>query len=195
MNNKLNQAIALFDTYNQKDPNIFTHEGVEYPQEYFLSLQLHRWVTKLSPDASEELLLASRAQHIGRWEKPRNTYPMDKVGYLTWRKELSAYHAQKAAEILNSVGYDQATIERVSSIIKKIKIKADSEVQTIENALCLVFLQFQYEAFYPKHEADKVIEIIRKSLLKMDSKGHEQALLLPYSETGLALIQEALKGL
>jgi len=91
------------------------------------------------------------------------------------------------------VDYDAETIERTQQIILKQRIKQDAEVQTIENALCLVFLEYQYEAFHPKHEADKVIDILKKSLLKMDAHGHSFALKLSFSEKGLSYVQEALK--
>lgn len=62
---------------------------------YFLALKLHDWVMRLKPGASEPLMLASRCQHEGRWEIPRDHYPDGRIGYLTWRKELSRYHAEK----------------------------------------------------------------------------------------------------
>jgi hypothetical protein len=191
--NKLSAAFEQFDAYNQKDPNTFTWENISYPQEYFLAIELYNWVNKLDPDASEELLLASRSQHIGRWEIPRNTYPEGREAYLKWRKDLAQYHAEKAAAIMENVGYDPEQIARTRQILLKQKIKVDHDVQTIENALCLVFLQFQYEDFHPKYEADKVINILKKSLLKMDAHGHQFALTLPYSDQGLHYIQEALK--
>ncbi|WPU93243.1 DUF4202 domain-containing protein [Mucilaginibacter sabulilitoris] len=190
---KLSDAFAQFDAYNQKDPNTFTWEKIAYPQEYFLALKLYDWVNKLDTNASEELLLASRSQHIGRWEIPRDTYPVGREAYLKWRKDLAQYHAEKASDVMETVGYSPEQIARAKQIILKQKIKVDHDVQTMENALCLVFLQFQYEDFYPKYEPDKVINILKKSLLKMDAHGHQFALRLPYSETGLHYIQEALK--
>jgi hypothetical protein len=190
---KLATAFQYFDAYNQNDPNIFHWESKDYPQEYFFAIELYEWVLKLEPTASEALLLASRSQHIGRWEIARETYPDGRVGYLTWRKDLSLFHAKKASEILNEVGYNNEEIVKVERIILKQKIKVDPEVQTMENALCLVFLQFQYEAFHTKHSPEKVINILKKSLLKMDAHGHQFALTLKYSPEGLAYIQEALK--
>ncbi|MFD2969563.1 DUF4202 domain-containing protein [Sphingobacterium bambusae] len=191
MSEKLQQAFERFDTYNKKDPNSFRWQGQDYPQEYFLALKLHEWVQKLDPQASEPLLLASRSQHIGRWESPRKDYPMDRSGYLLWRKELAQHHANVASTILQELGYDEATLMATQQIILKKKIKVEADVQTMENALCLVFLEFQYADFFPKHE-DKIVEILRKSLLKMDAHGHQFALQLPYSEAGLAHIQAAL---
>ncbi|MDR6559937.1 MULTISPECIES: DUF4202 domain-containing protein [unclassified Arcicella] len=193
MMEKLATAFQKFDEYNKADDNIFVWEGVEYPQEYFLALQLYQWVLKLDPNATEALLLASRSQHIGRWEIARETYPDGRVGYLTWRKDLSFFHAKKAKEILTEVGYEEEEIAKVERIILKQRIKTDPEVQTMENALCLVFLQFQYEDFHPKYAPEKVINILKKSLLKMDAHGHQFALKLTYSPQGLAYIQEALK--
>ena len=190
---KLQIAFDAFDSYNKQDPFTFTWDGASYPQEYFLALKLHDWVLKLDPNASEELLLASRSQHIGRWESPRESYPMNREGYLKWRRDLAHFHADKSAEIMRRAGYDEEIIERVKQIILKQKIKVDAEVQTMENALCLMFLQFQYEEFLHKHSPEKVINILRKSLIKMDGHGHPFALGLQYSDLGLQYINEALQ--
>jgi hypothetical protein len=190
--NKLELAFKRFDEYNKTDPNIFTWKNESYPQEYFLALALYNWVIKLDPDAGEELLLASRCQHIGRWESPRSNYPDGREGYLAWRRDLALYHADTAGEILKSVGYAEDQVALVQRIILKKKIKVDDEVQTMENALCLVFLEFQYEDFFPKHDPEKIINILRKSLLKMDAHGHQFALRLPYTEQGKFFIKEAL---
>lgn len=190
--NRLSLAFESFDAYNKQDPNTYTWEGKIYPQEYFLALKLHETIVHLDSQASEELLLASRSQHIGRWEIPRDQYPDGRTGYLEWRRTLANYHADKASAILEESGYDSSFIERVQQLILKKKIKVDPEVQTLENALCLVFLQYQYEDFFPKYSAEKIVNILRKSLLKMDEKGRAEALKLHYSAQGLKYIQEAL---
>lgn len=191
---RLKQAFDAFDAINQLDPNVFVWEEKTWPREYFLSLKLHEWVARLKPDASEALLLASRCQHLGRWEIPRNHYPDGRIGYLTWRKELSRYHAQKATEILVGLGYEAEMIDSVQAIVLKRGIKQDPDAQVMENALCLVFLQFQYEAFRQEH-ASKIVDVLRKSLLKMDAAGHQYALALPYTPEGRAAIDEALAGM
>jgi hypothetical protein len=188
-------AFQKFDAYNQKDPHTFIWGGVSYPQEYFLALKLHEWVIKLNPDASEALLLASRSQHIGRWEIPRESYPEGREAYLKWRKDLALFHAEKVSVIMKEVGYSDEQIARVKQIILKQKLKVDADVQTMENALCLVFLEFQYEDFFPKYSSDKIVNILRKSLLKMDSHGHQFALTLKFSEKGLHYINEALNSI
>lgn len=182
----------LFDDYNRRSPEHLVYEGQDYPAEYFYALKLHKWVKELDPDASESLLLASRAQHIGRWEIARNTYPEGRAGYLKWRTDLSKFHAAKAAEILQSVGYDADTIERVQQIIRKQRIKADDEVQTMENALCLVFLQYQYDDLIAKTSEEKMVTILQKTWAKMSDPGRNKALSLSYSDEGKRLISIAL---
>ncbi|MFN8436899.1 MAG: DUF4202 domain-containing protein [Cytophagales bacterium] len=189
------KACTAFEIYNQQDPNIFIWDGKEYAQEYFLAEQLDKWVRVLAPNASEALLLAAKCQHIGRWECPRADFPEGKVGYLNWRKNAALHHCKIAREILENCGYDAPLIERVEQILQKQKIKADAEVQTMENALCLVFLEFQYEDFQKNYDTDKVVHIVKKTLLKMDTDGHEQALQLPYSTQGLERIKMALNQL
>jgi hypothetical protein len=193
----IEHAFQLFDDYNRQDPRTLEWEGVGYPQEYFYSLKLHEWVLKLNREASEELLLASRSQHIGRWEIPRESYPDGREPYLKWRKDLALHHADVTARLMSKAGYDEAFVERVSQIILKKRIKVDADVQTMENALCLVFLEFQFEDFRKKYtnEPEKIVNILRKSLLKMDAHGHNFALGLRYSDDGLSLISQALQAL
>jgi len=194
---KLEAAFKLFDDYNKQDPRSFEWENVSGPQEYFFAIKLYEWVLKLDTNAREELLLASRSQHIGRWEIPREDYPEGREPYLKWRKDLALHHADTASRLMSEAGYSAEQVERVTQIILKKRIKVDADVQTMENALCLVFLQFQYEDFRKKYEEDpeKIINILRKSLLKMDAHGHSFALKLPYIEKGLYLVNEALKGM
>lgn len=190
---KLEQAFQRFDTYNKQSPGVITENDQEYATEYFYALKLYEWVVRLAPDASEPLLLASRCQHIGRWEIPRKTYPEGRVGYLTWKNDLAKYHAAKAAELLQSVNYDEGTIRRVTEIILKKRLSVDLEVQTMENALCLVFLQYQYDDLIATQSDEKMISILQKTWGKMTEPGRAAALSLTYSNKGAQLIADALK--
>lgn len=187
------RAFELFDSYNQNDPSGVTYDGLNFPATYFYALKLHDWVLKLDPHASDVLLLASRCQHIGRWEKPRISYPDGKAGYLNWRSDLAKYHASKAAELLAQAGCPQDVIEQAQHIILKKKIKLDPEVQLMENALCLVFLEYQLADFIKVHDEDKVIRILKKSWFKMDEQGRRTALGLSFSDKAAMLIGKVLE--
>ncbi|MEO5995425.1 MAG: DUF4202 domain-containing protein [Chitinophagaceae bacterium] len=191
--NKLEKAFVLFDTYNQQDPTVLIWEGTSYPAEYFFALQVYNWVIKLAPDASEALLLASRSQHIGRWTSPRSSYPEGKAAYLQWRTDLAKFHASKATELMREAGYDGEIIEDVQRIILKKNLRTDPDVQTMENALCLVFLQFQFDDFIQKHDKKKVMRILQKSWTKMSQPGRDAALVMTFTEQGRSLLEKALQ--
>ena len=149
------------------------------------------WLEKLSPRASEPLKLAVRCQHIRRWAIARSAYPEGRVGYLRWRKEQSLAHAAVAGEILGRAGYDENTIGRVQSLVKKEGIKHDPEAQLLEDVTCLVFLESELAAFAPKHEEAKLVDILQKTWLKMSPAGREAALALKLPAQLRALVEKA----
>jgi len=189
---KLDQAFSLFDNYNRNSPETLVNDGITYPVEYFYALKLHEWVVKLDPNASEALLLASRCQHIGRWEMQRSSYPDGRIGYLTWRSDLSKFHAETASSLLRSIGYDESIIASMQEIVLKRRLRTEPDVQTMENALCLVFLQYQFDDLISKQPEDKMIGILQKTWAKMSEPGKDWALKLTYSTRGAELISKAL---
>ncbi|WP_074409278.1 MULTISPECIES: DUF4202 domain-containing protein [Aquimarina] len=189
---KLAKAYISIDKANAKDPNKEKVNDVFVPKELIYGQRMTDTIEKFEPNAPEALKLAARSQHICRWEIPRKNYAMDRIGYLKWREELKKFHALKASEILDEVGYDIETINRVSFLIQKKKLKKDQDTQTLEDVICLVFLNFYYEDFLTKHTDQKVIDILQKTWRKMSEKGHESALQLSYSEKALDLIKQAL---
>lgn len=191
---KMEKAFVLFDAYNQQDPHRLNREGMEYPAEYFYALELFNWVRRLQPDAGESLLLASRCQHIGRWEVPRSEYPAGKAGYFAWRTGMAKYHAAKAGHLLEEAGYGPDIRAAVGSLLLKEELRTRPDMQVMENALCLVFLEFQYEDFLLLHPAEKIIRILKKTWAKMSQPGRDAALGLSFSEKGSELIGAALGG-
>lgn len=189
---KFNKAIQLFDEANSLDPNKEIFEGKEYPKELIYAKRMTEQLNKFSPNASESLQLTVRCQHICRWEIPRNSYEMNRVGYLKWRKDLKDFHAKKAAKILSKVGYDTETIETIKSLLLKKQLKKNADTQTLEDVVCLVFLEFYFLKFSKKYAEEKLIDIVQKTWKKMSDKGHEAALSLVLPEAALALITKAL---
>lgn len=147
---------------------------------------------KFAPNASEALQLTVCCQHICRWEIPRDSYEMNKVGYLTWRQDLKDFHAKKAAEILTSVGYDDELIAQVQFLLLKKQLKKNADTQTLEDVICLVFLEYYFSKFSEKYTEDKLIDILQKTWKKMSDEGHKAALALNLPENALALISKAL---
>ncbi|MEI9960770.1 MAG: DUF4202 domain-containing protein [Limisphaerales bacterium] len=191
---KFEAAIRRFDEENSRDPNSEIADGVSQPRELLYAKRLTDWVLRLTPNASETLRLAARCQHICRWEISRNSYPMTRPGYLKWRADLKKFHAQKAGEILREVGYDEETICRVQDMNLKKNFPADAETCTLEDALCLVFLQFQLAELAAKTAEDKTINALQKSWGKMSEAARAEALKLNYGEHEKALLHRALNG-
>jgi Domain of unknown function (DUF4202) len=191
---RFEEAIRRFSLANASDPTSIDDGGHRRPRELVQAERLAKWVDRLEPTASEALRLAAHCQHLERWKIPRGTFPEGRTGYLMWRKELGRFHADRSSEILRSVGYDEETIERVRTINQKKSLKAEPDVQTMEDALCLAFLEYEMEEFSVKHADDKVVDILVKTWRKMSERGHTEALRLPFSERVGALVEKALSG-
>lgn len=189
---KFEKTIHRIDLENSKDPNLEEFDGQQYPKELLYSQRMTEKFIEFNPEASPELLIAARAQHICRWEIARSEYDMDRIGYLKWREELKKMHAKKTSVILEKIGYDEDFINRVAFLIQKKLIKKDKDSQALEDVVCLVFLQYYFEDFASKHTDEKIIDIVKKTWTKMSEKGHEAALKLNYSPKSLSLVQKAL---
>jgi hypothetical protein len=190
---RFTQAIAAIDATNSLDPvDVETAEGLR-PKELVHAELLSEWVQSLRPDASEALLLAARAHHIRRWTLPRTSYPPGRGGYLRWRNRLHEIHAEEAASVLGGAGYGVDEIARVQAIIRKEHLRDDPEVQTLEDALCLVFLELQLDELTASlADEPKMVSVLRKAWAKMSPAGREFALRLDLTPEGLALVRSAL---
>ena len=187
---KFEAALRRFDEENSRDPN---RENSQ-PRELLYAQRLSNWVLRLAPNASEALRLAARCQHICRWEIPRDSYPMTRAGYLKWRADLKKIHAEKSGAILREVGYDDEIVRQVQDLNLKKNFPNDSETRTLEDALCLVFLEFQLAELAAKTAEDKTINALKKSWAKMTEAARAEALKLNYGEREKALLQRALNG-
>jgi dTDP-glucose pyrophosphorylase len=186
-------AIGKFDAENARDPNTEVCRGIPRPRELLYAERLTEWVLRLAPDAPEALRLAARCQHICRWMIPRQSQPMTRPGYLRWRAELKEFHAQTAARILRQAGYGDEIIEKVRDLNLKRNFPGDPESRVLEDALCLVFLEFQFAGLACKMEEDKMIRTVQKTWQKMTAAAQARALALPLGPKERALVQRALQ--
>ncbi|HET7623777.1 MAG TPA: DUF4202 domain-containing protein, partial [Verrucomicrobiae bacterium] len=171
---KFRAALRRFDEENSRDPNSEIVNGVACPREMVFARRLADCVLRLEPDASEELRLASHCQHLCRWMIPRNTFPMARAGYLQWRHRLKQFHAEKAGEILREVGYADEVIARVKNLILKNHFPDDAESRVLEDALCLVFLKWQFSDLVAKTDDEKMINALKKTWRKMTPRGQAE---------------------
>jgi len=186
------EAMRRFDEENAQDPNRILVDGVDRAHELWYAQRVTDWILRLDPDASEPLLLAARSQHICRWLIPRKAYEMTRAGYLRWRNDLKHLHAKKSAEILREVGYDEATIARVADLNLKKGLGQDHDCQVLEDALCLVTIQYQLAELMQKTDPDKMVGILQKTWKKMSNAARTHALALTFTEAENVLIRKAL---
>lgn len=191
---RFEQAIAAIDAANGDDPNTIEVRGRVRPKEVAHAELMTEWLARLDPAADEAQRLAARAHHLRRWSLPRSSFPEGRAGYLRWRTTLRKQHADEVVGLLAEVGYDEATIARVQAIIRKDGLRDDPQVQTHEDALCLVFLETQLAATVDDLGDDKMLDVIAKTAAKMSPAGLAQVAALPMRDHDRSLIERALPG-
>jgi hypothetical protein len=191
---RFDRAVAAIDAAHAEDPARERVDGVEVAAELAYARRMTAWLERLAPDAPEALRLAVRCQHLRRWTLPREDYPMDRAGYRRWRARQSSMHAGAAARILQDAGYDAATIERVRTLVRKEGLTSDPEVQVLEDAACLVFLETGLDDLARRMEEEKLAGVLRKTWAKMSPAGRESALGLALDPALRALVERALSG-
>ena len=194
------RAIALFDAANSEDPREDVGpDGKPSPRELVYSHRMTEMIERYAPDAPEAVKLAVRAQHIQRWKSPRESFPMDRNGYLMWRTNLYKFHAETAGRLMRDAGYDDATIERVQKAVGKKGLKVHPESQMLEDVADLVFIEHYMLAFVaqkPDYSEQKWLEIVSKTWKKMSADARAFALSgkLKLPEPLLPLITKAIAG-
>lgn len=189
---RLEDALSGIDAANAEDPNTEMVNGQLVPKELVYGQRMSVRLVAFAPGAPETVQLAARAQHIRRWEVPRDSYPEGRAGYLKWRTDLYKRHGEIAGAVMDDVGYDADAIERVKTLLRKRGLKTDPDVQLLEDVICLVFLEHCFHDFARKHEEQKLIPIVQKTWKKMSDEAHRAALQLDYAPEDLALIRKAL---
>ena len=188
------RAIACLDRANAEDPRRESVGGESQPRELVYARRMTSALDRFAPDAPEAVRLAARGQHIRRWTIPRDRYPAGRDGYRRWRTDLGRFHAETAVEILRGVGYDEETVARVRTLLRKERLKADPDVQLLEDVICLVFLAHYLADFAAQHDGEKLADILRKTWRKMSDRGRAAALEVDLPPELRALLVRAVGG-
>ena len=193
------RAVALIDAANSEDPNQVSADGKDWPKELLYSHRMSGLLQRYAPDADDAVQLAIRAQHVQRWKSPRDAYPMDRIGYLQWRKDLYKIQAQTAVDLLVQAGYGEEVTERVYQAVAKLKITENPDTQMLEDVTDLVFIEHYLEAFvdrHPEYDEEKWLDIILKTWKKMSGEAQQFALSgsIKLPEPLVPLIKKAVSG-
>lgn len=190
----LEAAFAAIDAANAGDPNTITVRGSVRSKEQAHAELAVEWVRRLVAEPSDALLLAARGHHVRRWEIPRSSEPEGRAGYLRWKRRLQQHHAAVLAEVLAGT-VEPAVVERVQSIVRKEALRTDPEVQALEDALCLVFVETQFGELADQLGEDHMVEVVAKTLRKMSPAARSAALELPLDESAVRIVGRALERL
>lgn len=185
-------AIAAIDAGNADDPNVVTIRGRTGPKEVLHADLVSEWVARLQPDASETLRLAARGHHYRRWMVPRSSAPAGRAGYLKWRKARQDDQARELGELLARAGYDDTSVSRVQAIVRKENLANDAEVQVLEDALCLVFLETQLADVAARLDPDTLTRVLVRTARKMSDAGRAAIADVPLDAGARAVLDAAL---
>jgi ketosteroid isomerase-like protein len=191
---RLLAATDAIDRANAADPTAVTVRERTGPKEILHADLVTEWVLRLKPDAGDALLLAARGHHFRRWTVPRSSYPAGRSGYLRWRKDLHTQHAQELGVLLTDAGYDEVLIGQVQSIVRKdglARAAASDDVQVLEDAMCLVFLETQLADIAARLDPAKLAGVITKTANKMSSAGLAAIAAVPLGPGAHRILDEA----
>lgn len=164
-------AIELIDKVHNQDPTSETIDEVELKAELLYSNRMLAILEKVAPDASLELKLAAKCQHISRWSIPRATFSMDKKGYYQWRAAVMEHQLNVTTYTLEKAGIADETIAVIVDALKNKADKTNTNASIIEDTACLTFIKWYLVPFAGQFDPEKAKVILQKTAGKMSARG------------------------
>ena len=126
---------------------------------------------KVAPDASFELKLAAKCQHMSRWSIPRATFSMDKKGYYQWRAAIMEHQLNVSSSVLKQAEINEPSIEIIVDALKNKADKSNINASIIEDTACLTFIKWYLVPFAGQFDPEKAKIILQKTAGKMSERG------------------------
>jgi hypothetical protein len=193
MVSRYQEVVARIDAINQEDPTIVQVKGEDKPEALAYGIWVSDWVKYLNPEASDALLIAARGIHLLRWTIKRDTYPTGPAGYATWRQEVRQLSADTLGHMLHDMEYDRDVLDAIWALIARNNPE-DADMQTLQDAIGLAFLEWQLNSFVAKYDTDKVIRALQGTYARMSDKAQKLALDLEFSPNSREILERALMG-
>lgn len=188
----INEALKQIDAVHRQQPK----RPEDALDELTYCQEVETWVLRLQGGpslVSPALRIAARAQHFERQVLPRTKYPDGREGYLKWRSTVKRRQGDRLTEVLRKAGVDLATVDRAARLVaKELPLKDDFEMQALEDAACLVFLNSELESFKKGKDDQKLVDIFCKTWKKMSLKAQIHAVGLDYEPRMLGCLVEAI---
>lgn len=174
---------------HEEDPKKIDNQA----EESLYAIRMLDQLRKYYPQANQLLEISALAHHLKRWEIARSLYPMDKQGYFQWRRHVAKHQLAQLTEVLEKESIAKDEQEAILSYLKKENIKKFEEAQIIEDVACMVFVHFYLESFAAPHDEQKVVDIVRKTMLKMSQRAIGETAQLPLSENVKRYVGQAVQ--
>ena len=98
------------------------------------------------------------------------------------------------AALLAEAGYEPDEVERVQAIIRRDRLTTDADMQAVEDAACLVFIETQLADVASRIDHDLLLDVLRKTARKLSPAGAAAIAQIPLGPDEQALLTEALGG-
>ncbi len=168
-------AVAAFTHHHAADPRPITRDGVTTTVSLDYHARVSLWIRRLDPAAPIPARLGALAQHVRRFEFPRDAYPAGGPGYKRWRAAAGLRQAELARVELAAAAYDEATITATTDVMLKKRLAHDPVAALLEDAVCVRFVQDELALFAAGREPEAVRTIVAKTWAKMSEAGHRAA--------------------
>ncbi len=182
---------ALEESLTQ-DPRKAMFRGVLYPKDLIFTQRAVSWMSRLTADPSEDLLIAAWGHVVGRWKIARDQYPQGTHGYHQYRYAQTKLSCDQVERVLREKRFPDDRVKKIRSIMMNRDASPYPEGQMLEDALCLAFLELKFEGYISEWGEEKYSQILKNTWSKMSGAARELALKIDYSPEGLQLLKKAL---
>ncbi len=168
-------AVIVFEAHHAADPRTLVRADTTTTVSLDYHARVSAWVRRIDPTAPLPARLGALAQHVRRFEFPRDAYPPGVQGYKRWRVLAGVRQAELARLELERIGYDEPTIAHTCDVMLKKRLANDVAAALLEDAVCVRFVQDELATFAQQRQPEAVRVIIAKTWAKMSSAGHRAA--------------------
>ena len=89
---------------------------------------------------------------------------------MRWRRALKEVHAEVVGELLPPAGISVDAVARVQALVRKEGLGRDPETQLLEDAICLTFLETQFEDLAARLDHERLVSAVQKTVVKMSDQ-------------------------
>mmetsp|Transcript_147082 Transcript_147082/g.472417 ORF Transcript_147082/g.472417 Transcript_147082/m.472417 type:complete len:628 (-) Transcript_147082:106-1989(-) len=183
------RALRLVDRIHACQPRRF--EDVLDEASY--CAEVERWVLELRGGpihVPPALRLAARAAHLERGAVSSEGFGEGRQGYLSWRAKARRRQGERLEEILLAVGVERGLVARACALVGKELPIQDVDMQTMEDAACLIFLGHRLCQFQADKDDGTMADILQKTWRKMSPQAQAKAVVLDYTPRMLGCLLE-----